>query len=925
MSASPGDPQPVFDLIVDRARDLCDAYGATVFEFDGTRIHWRAATGVSDDPAVRAAYEAQFPMVPTRDWHFGRAILDRRIIRIDDHESEPGLHPTLRGITAKSNVTIPIMRGDAVIGAIGMGRREKGGFSDSQVELLKTFAEQAAIAITSAETYRTLQARTADLLQSLEYQTATSDVLKVISRAAFDLRPVFDTIVATAARLCNAGYANITTRVGDVFRGVAEVGLRSGEPTMADRVFSLDRETVTGRVALAKQVIEVADIAADPEYVLTEDARRSGVGTVLGVPLMRGDFVVGTLNLGRRMVQPFTDQQIELVRTFADQAVIAIENARLLGELREALERQTATAEVLRIINENPGNLGPVFDMILEKALSLAEAAFGTLWIYHGDTMHAGATRGMTPALAEFRARNPVLALPPVAREASETRRAVQMLDIRESESYRAGRRASRAIADLGGARTNLVVPLLKDNESVGCIQIYRQEVRVFTPQQISLLEGFAAQAVIAMDNARLLNEIRRRQNELDITFENMGDGVAMFDRDHRLAAWNRNFQDILDLPDDSVRVGLPFVDYIRGLAARGEYGPDANADEQIARLTMAVGQANRFERTRPNGRVIDVRHNPIQDGGFVVIYADITERKRAEEALRVARDEAETALRELKVAQANLVQAEKMASLGQVTAGIAHEIKNPLNFVNNFASLSVDLLDELKQVAAPALVTLADDTRTEIEELTATLTGNLAKIEEHGKRADGIVKAMLDHSRGASGERRAVDINALADEALNLAYHGARAQDPNFNITLERDLGDGIAPIEMNPQDITRVLLNLFSNGFYAANKRTRSHADGAFRPTLKLTTRAVGDAAEIRVRDNGTGIPKDIRDKLFQPFFTTKPTGEGTGLGLSITHDIVTKARAGTISVDSEVGEFTEFVVTLPRRMFTGGRSAG
>ena len=204
MSASPGDPQPVFDLIVDRARDLCDAYGATVFEFDGTEIHWRAATGVSDDPAVRAAYEAQFPMVPTRGWAFGRAILDRRIIRIDDMEAEPGLDPTLRGITAKSNVTTPIMRGDEVIGAIGMGSREKGGFSDSQVELLKTFAEQAAIAITSAETYRALQTRTSDLQETLEYQTATSDVLKVISRSTFDLQPVLDTVADTAARLCDA-------------------------------------------------------------------------------------------------------------------------------------------------------------------------------------------------------------------------------------------------------------------------------------------------------------------------------------------------------------------------------------------------------------------------------------------------------------------------------------------------------------------------------------------------------------------------------------------------------------------------------------------------------------------------------------------------------------------------------------------------
>ena len=262
------------------------------------------------------------------------------------------------------------------------------------------------------------------------------------------------------------------------------------------------------------------------------------------------------------------------------------------------------------------------------------------------------------------------------------------------------------------------------------------------------------------------------------------------------------------------------------------------------------------------------------------------------------------------------------LARTRQLTAGIAHEIKNPLNFVNNFAALSVDLLAELKETAAPGLAALTDDQRVEINDVSALLTSNLEKINEHGKRADGIVKAMLEHSRGASAERRTVDINELADEALNLAYHGARAQDQSFNVALERDFGDGIAPIEVNPQDITRVLLNLFSNGFYAANKRAQS-SDGAFSPTLTLTTRAVGDAAEIRVRDNGTGIPTDIRDKLFQPFFTTKPTGEGTGLGLSITYDIVTKAHGGTISVDSEVDEFTEFIVTLPRVMFTNEAS--
>jgi signal transduction histidine kinase len=317
---------------------------------------------------------------------------------------------------------------------------------------------------------------------------------------------------------------------------------------------------------------------------------------------------------------------------------------------------------------------------------------------------------------------------------------------------------------------------------------------------------------------------------------------------------------------------------------------------------------------------VIEVRRNAVPDGGFVLIYSDITERKRSEAEIRAARDAAEAAYRDLKAAQASLVQSEKMASLGQLTAGIAHEIKNPLNFVNNFAGLSVELLDELKEVTAPAMAALDKDKRAEADETVELLTSNLEKIAEHGRRADNIVKSMLEHSRGATGERRSVDLNALVEEALNLAYHGARAQDQSFNITLERDYARNLAPIELVPQDITRVCLNLFGNGFYAATKRQREAGDPKFRPTLKVITRALDDAVEIRARDNGVGIPPEIKDKLFQPFFTTKPTGEGTGLGLSISYDIVTQQHGGTIKVDSQVGEFTEFTVRLPRMSMPG-----
>ena len=290
-------------------------------------------------------------------------------------------------------------------------------------------------------------------------------------------------------------------------------------------------------------------------------------------------------------------------------------------------------------------------------------------------------------------------------------------------------------------------------------------------------------------------------------------------------------------------------------------------------------------------------------------------DRQRAEAEIRAARDAAEAALTELKAAQANLIQAEKMASLGQLTAGIAHEIKNPLNFVNNFAALSTELLDELKQTTGPAVAALDSDGRAEAEEVMATLTGNLQKIIEHGNRADNIVKSMLEHSRGVTGERREVDLNGLVEEALNLAYHGARAQDQSFNITLEREFDGELRGMELAPQEMTRVFLILFGNGFYAATKRARENGDASFRPTLTVATRDLGEAVEVRVRDNGTGIPPEIRDKLFQPFFTTKPTGKGTGLGLSISYDIITQQHGGTIEVDSEPGAFTEFTIRLPR----------
>jgi signal transduction histidine kinase len=297
--------------------------------------------------------------------------------------------------------------------------------------------------------------------------------------------------------------------------------------------------------------------------------------------------------------------------------------------------------------------------------------------------------------------------------------------------------------------------------------------------------------------------------------------------------------------------------------------------------------------------------------------FYDITDRKRQEAELHIAKESAETALSQLKETQAKLIQSEKMAALGKLTAGIAHEIKNPLNFVNNFAETSVELLDELSAALAPAMDKLGDDARDEANDVLETLASDLGTIAKHGKRADSIVKSMLLHARGDLAERRALDVNDLIEETLGLAYHGERARDREFNITFERDFDAKLEPVELNPQEITRVLVNLCNNAFYATEKRKAQSPNSDYEPVMRVATKELGDHVKITIMDNGTGIPKSVIDEVFSPFFTTKDAGEGTGLGLSLSHDIIVAQHKGSFTVRSEEGEFTEFTIRLPHRL--------
>ena len=424
---------------------------------------------------------------------------------------------------------------------------------------------------------------------------------------------------------------------------------------------------------------------------------------------------------------------------------------------------------------------------------------------------------------------------------------------------------------------------------------------------------GSAGDITLEKDLAQALD---RTRNQLHDAVAALEEGFALFDAEDRLVIFNARYARFFrELADIELVPGMTFETFMRaGLAHTMFPIAGEGGDAWLAALLARRRHGGTREQYLASGTWLRVSDYPATDGSLVSVYSDVTDLKRRQQELEEAKEAAERSLAQLHATQQQLVLQHKMASLGQLTAGIAHEIRNPLNFVNNFADVSVELLGELKEATEPAVAALSEDKRVKADEIMEMLTGNLGKIAEHGKRADNIVKGMLEHSRGVSGERRMVDLNTLIEEALTLAYHGARAQDQSFNIILERDFDRALQPIELVPQDMNRVFLNLFGNGFYAGLKRAQAGGDASFHPVLRVATQGLGGAVEIKVRDNGTGIPPEIRDQVFQPFFTTKPAGEGTGLGLSIAYDIVTQAHAGTIAVDSEEGVFTEFTIRLP-----------
>jgi signal transduction histidine kinase len=677
-----------------------------------------------------------------------------------------------------------------------MRRRTKAGRNTVKTQRRKTLGRGNAPKAVRRRSHRAtgketnVEQLTRELAEAREREAATAEVLRVISSSFGDLQPIFQAMLENATRICEAKLGVMFRYDGHgAFQALTWLG---ASPELAE--FYEQRGMSSARAGTpldilmrTKDVVQAEDESSKSSPGAT--ARLGGARSLIAIPMVKERELIGAIVIYRQEVRPFTDKQIEFVTNFAAQAVIAIENTRLLNELRESLEQQTATSELLAVISSSPGELEPVFETMLTNATRICGAKFGNLWLAKDDGIYVAATHGVSDSYRQLLnigiVTHPGPTLP-VSR-AARTRKPVHVLDLRADPAYEA-EEVARTSVDVAGTRTLLAVPLLKEQEVVGVFAIYRQEVKSFTDKQVELVRNFAAQAVIAIENARLLNELRQRTDDLSKSLE------------------------------------------------------------------------------------------------------------------------------DLRTTQDRLVQTEKLASLGQLTAGIAHEIKNPLNFVNNFSGVSVELIDELQQIIGH--LKADDETLAEIYELTNSLRGNLDKVVQHGQRADAIVKNMLLHSRQGSAEHRPVDINALVEESLNLAYHGARAEKQGFNITLEKSLDPSAGEVDVFPQDITRVLLNLISNGFYAARKRKAGADGGSYEPILMAATKNLGDRVAITIRDNGTGIPPEVKEKMFNPFFTTKPAGEGTGLGLSISHDVIVKQHSGSIEVDTQPGEFTEFRIVLSRK---------